>query len=71
MFTSPGGCIRIERYWTVINWCGTSEIGFDQFTSPNPQIIDIVNMMAPEIAPADSLFFESINIFLLRRHSRN
>ena len=65
MFTSPGGCIRIERYWTVINWCGTSEIGFDQFTSPNPQIIDIVNMMAPEIAPADSLFFESINISCL------
>lgn len=65
MFTSPGGCIRIERYWTVINWCGTSEIGFDQFTSPDPQVIDIVNMVSPEIAPADSLFFESINISCL------
>ena len=65
MFTSPGGCIRIERYWTVINWCGTSDVGFDQFTSPTPQIIDIVNMTPPEIAPADSLFFESINISCL------
>jgi len=65
IFSTSGGCIKIERYWTVINWCGTSEVGFDQFTSPNPQIIDIMNMVAPVIAPADSLFFESINISCL------
>ncbi|NNE15943.1 MAG: hypothetical protein HKN51_13245 [Saprospiraceae bacterium] len=65
MFTSPGGCVRIERYWTVINWCGNGENGFDQYTSPDPQIIDIINTISPVIEPADSLFFESINITCL------
>ena len=57
-----GECIRIERTWTVINWCSQSGGTFDVFTIPSPQIVTLVNDTAPVMDDADDLLFESDNI---------
>ena len=64
-FEAPPGsgeCGKIERTWTVINWCGQREGIFDIWVSPVPQYIKLINTVAPEIEPQDDLVFESQNI---------
>jgi len=58
-----GTCLKIERTWTVINWCGDSDGDgtFDIFINPNPQIIQIINNTSPVILESGPLSFNSIN----------
>ncbi len=66
VFTAANGtgeCARIERTWTVINWCDDSSGSFAQFTDPNgPQIITITNTVAPTIDPQGPVLVQSSNI---------
>jgi len=66
VFTTTGGsgeCARIERTWTVINWCDQSTGSFAQFTDPDgPQIIVLTNNVAPQIAAQGAVIIESGNI---------
>ena len=57
-----GECGKIERTWTVINWCGRTAGTYDIWVSPKPQYIKLINTVAPEIEPQDDLVFESQNI---------
>ncbi len=42
--TNTSQCFRIERTWTVINWCDQASGSFAQFTDPRgPQIIEVSN----------------------------
>jgi hypothetical protein len=66
VFTTPGGsgeCAVIERTWTVINWCEQVNGSISQFTDPNgPQIIRLMNSVAPQIVPQGPVVIESGNI---------
>lgn len=61
---APGGieCVRIERTWTVINWCSQINGIFERWTIPQPQIIELINNEAPVMDAGGDLVFESGNI---------
>jgi len=66
VFTTTNGsgeCAFIERTWTVINWCEQINGSISQFTDPNgPQIIRLLNSVAPEFIPQGPVVIESGNI---------
>lgn len=61
---SPGGleCVLIERTWTVLNWCSQIDGRIEKWTIPQPQILELINDVAPEIDDQGDLVFESGNV---------
>ena len=58
--TIGGQCFRIERTWSVINWCDDTGSTFAQYTDPNgPQIIDVRNNVVPIVEMPDSITFQT------------
>ncbi len=58
--TLGGQCFRIERTWSVIDWCDDTGATFAQYTDPNgPQIIDVRNTVAPTTDAFDPILVES------------
>lgn len=55
VFTLPGGTLRIERTWTVINWC-TYDPLLPGVTVPNPEPNTLfnhpANLLGPTVAPS-------------------
>jgi len=61
--SGSGQCFRIERTWTVINWCENSGGTFTRYTDPNgPQMINVSNNVMPTTDAPDAIVAESQNI---------
>ncbi len=56
-----GECVVIERSWTVVDWCSTGNGISGRYTSPRPQIIKIVNTVAPQLDDGSAIIVESQN----------
>ena len=58
-----GECAHIERYWTVIDWCGVDSTGnFARYERPTPQIIKLTNNVSPQIDVQGPVEIVSANV---------
>ncbi len=61
--TGQGDCMKIERTWSVIDWCTQVNGQFVVYTYARPQIIEIRNTKSPEIVfTADPIEFISSDL---------
>lgn len=57
-----GECAHIERRWSVIDWCNQLDGRFVIWEAPRPQILKLINDIAPEIDDQGDVVFESQSI---------
>ena len=64
IFTSNNSeeCAVIQRTWTVVNWCSPVSGTFEKFINPEPQIIKLINNVAPVLGEGLDLRFETSGI---------
>ncbi len=56
-----GGCSVIQRSWTVVDWCSSTEGNVVIWRSPQPQLIKVNNNNAPILDDSSDLTIETSN----------